>query len=104
MSMPFRLIVPAGGIILFSAAQMHSSVPNTSGKTRFSIDFRVVNLDDVAGKKGAPRVDEECTGTTMRDYLRATDYAHVPVELVALYDDETVGSGVLAYEHKEAGR
>jgi hypothetical protein len=92
-----RLIVPAGGIILFSAAQMHSSVPNTSGKTRFSIDFRVVNLDDVAGRKGAPRVDEECTGTTMRDYLRATDLAHIPDELVALYDDETVGEGKLVY-------
>jgi hypothetical protein len=92
-----RLIVPAGGIILFSAAQMHSSVPNTSGKTRFSIDFRVVNLDDVAGRKGAPRVDEECTGTTMRDYLRATDLAHIPDELVALYDDETAGEGKLVY-------
>lgn len=92
-----RLIVPAGGIILFSAAQMHSSVPNTSGKTRFSIDFRVVNLDDVAGRKGAPRVDEECTGTTMRDYLRATDLSHIPDELVALYDDETVGEGKLVY-------
>lgn len=92
-----RLIVPAGGIILFSAAQMHSSVPNTSGRTRFSIDFRVVNLDDVSQRRGAPRVDEECTGTTMRDYLRATDLAHIPDELIALYDDETVGEGKLVY-------
>ncbi len=95
-----RLIVPAGGIILFSAAQMHSSVPNVSGKTRFSIDFRVVHLDDVAAKRGAPRVDEECTGTTMRDYLRATDLAHVPGELVALYDDGTGVEGTLLYQHK----
>ena len=76
---------------------MHSSVPNTSGKTRFSIDFRVVNLDDVGQRKGAPRIDEECTGTTMRDYLRATDLAHIPDELVALYDDETAGKGKLVY-------
>ena len=96
-----RLIVPAGGIVLFSGAQMHSSVPNTSGKTRFSIDFRVVNLDDVAQRKGAPRVDEECTGTTMRDYLRATDLVHIPDELVALYDDETVGEGKLVYAVEE---
>lgn len=95
-----RLIAPAGGIILFSAAQMHSSVPNTSGKTRFSIDFRVVNLDDVAGKKGAPRVDEECSGTTMRDYLRASDLSHVSADLVSLYDDETTDSGMLTYQHK----
>ena len=93
-----RLIVPAGGIILFSAAQMHSSVPNTSGKTRFSIDFRVVDIDDVASKKGAPRTDEECTGTTMRDYLRATDYSHVSDDLVALYDDKAVADGKLTYQ------
>jgi hypothetical protein len=94
-----RLIVPAGGIVLFSGAQMHSSVPNTSGKTRFSIDFRVVNLDDVAGRKGAPRVDEECTGTTMRDYLRASDLSHIPDDLVSLYDDETADAGVHIYQH-----
>jgi hypothetical protein len=94
------LIVPAGGIILFSGAQMHSSVPNTSGKTRFSIDFRVVNIDDVAGKRGAPHTDEECTGTTMRDYLRATDLTHVPNDLVALYDEETATDGKLTYQHE----
>ncbi len=95
-----RLIVPAGGIILFSAAQMHSSVPNTSGRTRFSIDFRVVHEDDVAGMRGAPRVDEECTGTTMRDYLRVKDLGHIPDPLVALYDDETNVAGKLIYGHE----
>ncbi|BCA54129.1 hypothetical protein W02_12690 [Nitrospira sp. KM1] len=97
-----RLIAPAGSIILFSGAQLHSSVPNTSGKTRFSIDFRVVNLDDAAAKKGAPNIDSECTGTTMRDYLRATDHAHIPNDIVTLYDDETSDSGELMYKH-EAG-
>jgi hypothetical protein len=96
-----RLIVPPGGIILFSAAQLHSSVPNTSGLTRFSIDFRMVNVDDVAAKREASRVDEECTGTTMRDYLRGTDFSHIPDELVALYDDDTAYSGVLTFQHKK---
>lgn len=92
-----RLIVPAGGIILFSAAQMHSSVPNTSGKTRFSIDFRVVHIDDVQAKRGAPQSDEACTGTTMRDYMRVTDLSHIPDELVALYDDGTTDKGSAVY-------
>ena len=95
-----RLIVPAGGIILFSGSQMHSSVPNTSGKTRFSIDFRVVHEDDVKTKRGAPIVDEECTGTTMRDYLRGTDLTHLPDQLVALYDDGTEEGGKLVYQQK----
>ena len=93
-----RLVIPAGGIILFSGAQMHSSVPNTSGRTRFSIDFRVVHRDDVQAKRGAPHSDEACTGTTMRDYLRVTDLAHIADDLVAMYDDQTVAEGVLAYD------
>lgn len=101
MEPQIRLIVPAGGIILFSGSQMHSSVPNTSGKTRFSIDFRVVHEDDVKAKQGAPIVDEECTGTTMRDYLRGTDLAHLPEQLVALYDDGTGSRGDLIYQNKD---
>lgn len=83
-----RLIPPVGGTVIFSAAQMHSTVPNHSGRTRFSIDFRTVHIDDVAARRGAPNVDSACTGTTLRDYLRATDLAHVPEELCALYDRE----------------
>ena len=85
-----RLICPAGGIILFSGAQMHSSVPNTSGVTRFSIDFRTVHLDDVIAYHGAPNVDAACTGTTMNDYLRSSDLAHIPSDLVE--DHEKTGS------------
>jgi hypothetical protein len=92
-----RLICPVGGIILFSAAQLHSSVPNTSGVTRFSIDFRTVHLDDVVAKRGAPNVDASCTGTTMRDYLRATDFTHIPDDIIALYDDGTEADGELLY-------
>lgn len=80
-----RLICPAGGVILFSGAQMHSSVPNTSGHTRFSIDFRTVHLDDVMAFRGAPNIDASCTGTTMNDYLRGNDFEHVPHEIVTQY-------------------
>jgi ectoine hydroxylase-related dioxygenase (phytanoyl-CoA dioxygenase family) len=95
-----RLVCPAGGLILFSGAQLHSTVPNTSGKTRFSIDFRVVNADDVAAKRGAPKVDEECTGTSLRDFLRVTDLSRIPEDIVALYDSGTASDGVLIYEHQ----
>lgn len=81
-----RVIAKIGGILLFSAAQLHSTVPNTSGLTRFSIDFRTVHLDDVATRRGAPNIDSACTGTTMRDYLRSADLCHIPEELVLRYD------------------
>jgi hypothetical protein len=81
-----RLICPPGGIILFSGAQMHSSVPNTSGVTRFSIDFRTVHLDDAIAYHGAPNVDAACTGTTMNDYLRVSDLAHMPTDIIEDYE------------------
>jgi len=77
-----RPLCAPGGLILFSGAQMHSSVENTTDRTRFSIDFRTVHLADVATGSGAPNVDSECTGTTMADYLRCSDLAQVPEEHV----------------------
>jgi len=88
-----RLICPAGGIIVFSGAHLHSTVPNTSGRTRFSIDFRTVNLDDATIDGGALNVDSASTGTTMGDYLRCTDLAHLPAELIARYDSAPVAGG-----------
>jgi hypothetical protein len=75
-----------GGLILFSGAQMHSSVDNTTGRTRFSVDFRTVHLSEVEAGTGSPNVDSECTGTTMNDYLRCSDLAHVPAEWIERHD------------------
>jgi hypothetical protein len=84
-----RIICEVGGAFLFSAAQLHSTVPNTAGVPRYSIDFRTVHLDDVMGKIGANNVDSACTGTTMGDYLRGTDLSHLPEDAIALYHDGT---------------
>ena len=92
-----RIVCPVGGILLFSGAQMHSSVPNNTGKTRFSIDFRSVHIGDAVNRRGAPLGDAACTGTTMRDYLKGTDLARLPDEVVALYDDGTVVVGDAIY-------
>lgn len=81
-----RVITPPGGILIFSGAQLHTTVPNTSGKTRFSIDFRVVNRQDVETHAGAANVDSECTGTNLGDFLRATDLETLPGELIGEYD------------------
>lgn len=93
-----RVISKIGGIILFSGAQIHSTVPNTSGYTRFSIDFRTVHLDDVAAKRGAPNVDSACTGTTLRDFLRGTDLSRIPEDIVIIYDDGSPQSGELVFQ------
>ena len=80
-----RVVTPPGGTLVFSAAQLHSTVPNTTNRTRFSIDFRTVNLDDLIEGIGAPNIDSECTGTTLGDYLRASDLEPLPEDLIAMY-------------------
>jgi hypothetical protein len=103
-----RYLPPPGGVIVFAGAQLHETVPNTTGFARYSIDFRTVHIDDVAEGKGARNVDSRCTGTTMRDYLRASDLSHVPEEIIALYDDGSAqGKDVLFFGDRltqEAGR
>ncbi len=99
---------PPGGIILFSAAQLHETVPNTAGLARYSIDFRTVHLDDVVAHRGAPNVDTRATGTTMRDYLRASDLEHIPEDIIRTYDDGTETTDKILYfgdrlTRKEAG-
>jgi|SRR5579862_1653842 len=83
-----RLLCPPGGLILFSGAQMHSTVPNTSGVARYSIDFRTVHKGDAVARRGAPNVDSACTGTTMMDYIRVRDRAHLPEALITRYEVE----------------
>ena len=84
-----RLVPRVGEAYQFSAAHLHSTVPNSSNVTRYSIDFRTVHLTDVLDRKGAPNIDAACTGTTMGDYLRGTDYSHLPEEAISLYADGT---------------
>lgn len=81
-----RVITPPGGILIFSGAQLHTAVPNTSGLTRFSIDFRAVNRRDVERHAGPRNVDSACSGTTLGDFRRAADLAPLPAELIDAYD------------------
>jgi hypothetical protein len=80
-----RVVAPPGSVTIFSAAQMHSSIPNSTRLTRISIDFRTVNIDDVRERRGAPNIDSHCTGTTMGDYLRGSDLSHIPDDLISMY-------------------
>lgn len=80
-----RVVTPPGGLLLFSAAHLHSSVPNTTGSTRFSIDFRTVHLDDLKTLQGAKNLDSACTGTTMKDYLKVSNLENIPEAVIDQY-------------------
>jgi len=81
-----RPLCPTGGTLLFSGAQLHSSVPNTSGRTRYSIDFRTVHLFEAERGGGAPNLDSSCMGTAIGDFLRCSDLARLPEPLIAAYE------------------
>jgi hypothetical protein len=83
-----RVVCPPGGLILFSGAHLHSTVPNSSGRSRFSIDFRTAHLDALETQGGAPSLDRACTGTTLFELRRASDLAPVPEEVIRLYDPD----------------
>ena len=93
-----RLVPPAGGIVLFSPAHLHSTVPNTSGRARYSIDFRTVNRTDLELGRSAPNLDSHCTGTSLRDFRRGSDASQLPDDLIARYDDESSRDGELVFQ------
>jgi len=93
-----RMVLPAGGVVLFSGAHLHSTVPNTSGMARYSIDFRTVHLDAVKAKGGAKNIDSYCTGTSLRDYMRGSDLVRLDESVVSLYDDTPAAEGVRVYQ------
>jgi hypothetical protein len=93
-----RYLPKPGGILVFSGAQLHETVPNRTGKCRYSIDFRTVHIDDARARRGAPNVDSRCTGSAIRDYLQGSDPTErLPEDVIESYNDGTEEAGVLVY-------
>ncbi len=91
------LIAP-GQILLFSGDQLHRSIPNTSAVSRYSVDYRIVNVEDIEAGRGAPALDVACTGTAIRDFKRVADDGPMPEHCVrALEPDGPSGDVVLTF-------
>jgi hypothetical protein len=93
-----RLVVPTGGVIVFSADHLHSTVPNETPVARWSIDFRTVHLEDLALRRGAPARDAACTGTSVRDFRRVRDLHPMPEEVVAMYETGRPEQGTAVFQ------
>jgi hypothetical protein len=76
-----------GGLTLSSSAHLSSTTPNAFGRTRWSIDFGTVNIDDVVAKRGARNMDAHPTGTSLREFAQARDGRRLSEDLVREYDD-----------------
>ena len=60
----------AGDNLLFSGAQFHRTLAHAEGRTRYSLDFRMVHLGDHAAGMGAPNADNRSQGSCLPDYVR----------------------------------
>jgi ectoine hydroxylase-related dioxygenase (phytanoyl-CoA dioxygenase family) len=73
-----RLVVEPGDLLYFSGAHLHASVPNTSGLTRFSVEVRTVDSDDVWAGYGAPNLDGEAPHVALSWFHHVADDTSLP--------------------------
>ena len=93
--------LPAPGqVLLFSGAQLHTSIPNSSGLARYSVDFRTVNTSDLRAGIGASLVDAYCTGTAIRDFVSIKDESTFDEETVRSIYGEPPADAMLVFGHQ----
>jgi hypothetical protein len=59
-----------GENLLFAGAHFHRTLPQQTGRTRFSLDFRIAHLGDHERGIGAPNVDNQSRGSALVDYVK----------------------------------
>ncbi len=59
-----------GDNLLFSGHQYHMTKKQSIGKTRFSLDFRIINIDDFHQKKGPENIDNKSKGCAFSDFIK----------------------------------
>ncbi|WP_459973868.1 phytanoyl-CoA dioxygenase family protein [Mycobacterium sp. MUNTM1] len=71
-----RLAGGTGDMIVFSGSHLHGTVPNRTGRVRYSIDFRVFHREDLNERAGAANQDGAARNIEfgLRDLLRASDF------------------------------
>jgi hypothetical protein len=99
------IVLPAPGeVLLFAGAQLHTSIPNTSGRARYSVDFRTVDVVDLEEGRGAPLVDARCTGTAIRDFRNVADESSFDEETVVRLFGAPPPGALLVFGQAEAAR
>ena len=69
----FPVIIDPGDLLCFASAHLHASGKNFSDRTRFSVEMRSVNIDEVQGGYGAPNVDNAGTKPMYKWFRRVSD-------------------------------
>lgn len=94
--------LPAPGqVLLFSGAQLHTSIPNSSGLARYSVDFRTVDTQDLLAGRGAPLADAHCTGTAIRDFVSIKDESGFDEKMITSLFGAPPSDAMLVYAAPE---
>jgi hypothetical protein len=56
-----KIVIQPGDVLNFASAHLHASVPNSTQATRFSVEMRTVNQDDLSHSRAAPNIDNAAT-------------------------------------------
>jgi hypothetical protein len=81
-----------GEVLIFSGAHFHETRRHSSGRTRFSMDFRLVHAGDLRAGRGAPNADARARGSAVIDYVRPTTARSDPLALSRPTGAETICS------------
>ena len=77
-----------GSVLLFSGAQLHTSIPNTSGLAPIQRGLPDGRRLRRSGGRGARLVDVHCTGTSIRDFVSVAGESRFDESLVrSLFGD-----------------
>lgn len=73
-----RIAANAGEIITFSGSHLHGTVPNYTEQTRFSIDFRLIHIQDLLAGRGANNVDSGVRDSEagFKELIHVSDFSH----------------------------
>ena len=68
-----KVMLEPGDVLSFSSAHLHGSVPNTSKQTRYSVEMRTINQEDLLAGREAPNIDNAGTEQMYQWFKRVTD-------------------------------
>ena len=74
------VVIEPGDLLCFSAAHLHASRPNRTGRTRLSIDTRIVDGGDVRHGRGAANVDGGAPRVAWEWFRSVADGAPLPAD------------------------
>lgn len=77
-----RISCGADSVVLSSAAQLFSTVPEEAANTHFIAHFQTVSERDLASGRGASNLDARPHGTLLSSFVRCSDLSPMPQDLI----------------------